>query len=274
MEITIKVSPYVARIMEARYGEQKQVYKIDRTDVMYTYLQGDPLRVNKTRFRSLRKLLTENVTLKVSSKLGRRLKARRRQIFIGGYLHDVYREEMLFYVETQVHLGEPAQTAMKRYFDLNGVGEDDYALASAYEAWKRRKAYFKRRNSKKQFVPLSQSELYKTITCAPPPPMPVDPRDVVDAVVSHFSCNPAVLLDTSSIGYDIKQHRLYLYMQRILTYMLYKKSQMQGTEIAAMIHKSPRSAQVYIQKIEHEYAHYDDVKNDVDYIISILNSAT
>jgi len=142
-EITLAVSPMVRKIFLSRYGQEP--IRIHRSDAVYHYLQGDPLRVNPSKYRKLNKLLTAAIRVEVSDSVYERLRAKQRCITIGYYLHKILQEEMLIYIQAQHSAGVPAQTALKEYLDENNITEDDYSLETAYTAWKRRKDFFEKK---------------------------------------------------------------------------------------------------------------------------------
>ena len=256
-QIVISVSPLVKQILLSRYGGCEPI-RIHRSDVVYHLLQGDPIRVNPNKNQLLRKTLTETVALSVSPAIQKRLKGRNRQVYIGTFLHKIFQHEMISFIEAQHLAGIPAQAALKTYLQRNNVSEDDYALETAYTAWKRRKTFFstcKGSQFGKKFHRIDPTfYLPKDI-----PIVPRDPRNVVKAFEAYFSdvvsnCNVSD--------------------QKILAYLMKVECQMIGKEIAKYFTVSTRSVHRYVSDIRFQYGRYDDVTNAIDGIMAQLRTTT
>lgn len=262
-KVDLAVSPLVAAILTSRYGHPVVVH---RSDALYTYLQGDPIRVSKRKFKKLANELTRNITVEVSSTIARRLLSRKRQLKIGLYLHKIYQEEMLNFMQAQHEVGVPAQTALKTYLQTNGVDEDDYALDTAYTAWKRKKEFFR----KKMGVSPGQSAPRETNAERI---VPTDPREILLAINFYYGCGMCNLLCrhlTAQAGaksftymYDQDTSALHRKPRKVAAYLLRKDAALCGTEIAKIIHLSPRTIQKYIQQSRFHLDYYTDIQHDV-----------
>jgi hypothetical protein len=261
--ITIAVTPLVRSILKNRYGTPVQVY---RSDALYTYLQGNPIRVNQKKFRKLKKELTEKVSLMVSPTLYRRLIAKQRYLTIGFLLHKIFQEEMLTYMRAQNNAGIPAQQALKEFLSLNGVSEDDYALDSAYTAWKRKKEFF----AKKTVVSWLQTD--------PPETeendsfLPDDPREILSAVNQYYSCGIVNIVckniriealgKTFTYIYDPELAKYYRHCRKVAAYLLYKDAHLNCVAISKIIKLSPRTIQRYVKSTRFYMDYYTDMQRD------------
>lgn len=253
--ITICVSPLVKCIFEARYGREKPI-QIHRSDVVYHLLQGDPIRVNPNKNKLLQKTLTRTLTLKVSPALYRRIKYKNRQIHVGLFLHKIYQQEMLTFVEAQHLAGVPAQSALKNYLLRHSISEDDYAMETAYTAWKRRQTFFKEFYGGK-FVGSHHRIEPPLFTPQNIPEIPSDPSDILHATTDYYNNN----VESLSVS-----------NRKILAYLLSTACQMTGNEISKVIPSHPRSIQRYVADIRFQYGRYSDVTRDVDTIIRTLRT--
>ena len=270
-EVTLNVSPLVKRIFESKYGEG--VAHIKRQDINYRYLQGNPLIANAHRHRVLQELLTEHITLNVSSLLARPLRKDRRRLQVGFYLHKIYQEQLLYFVEAQVLAGVPAQTAMKTWLQINGVQEDDYGLDSAYTAWKRRKSFLEK-IKKNSNTKNTESEPLRVNECSTPVSPPYDPRDVLLAVHQYLGTGYGDILRTDVTTDDGLTH-IYsgsstsdiIYSRSIYCYILSQYCWMPLREISKMVKVHFTVVGKYVDKIKFEVAAYAEVKQDVNAIL-------
>lgn len=256
-QIVISVSPLVKKILLSRYGGAEPI-KIHRSDVIYHLLQGDPIRVNPNKNQLLRKTLTETISLLVSPAIQRRLRGRNRQVHIGVFLHKIFQHEMISFIEAQHLAGIPAQAALKTYLQRNNISEDDYALETAYTAWKRRKTFFSSCTGSqfgKKFHRIDPTIFHPQDI----PIVPRDPRNVVKAFEKYFDES----IDDCSVS-----------DQKLLAYLMKVECQMIGKEIAKYFSVSPRSIHRYISDIRFQYGRYDDVTMAVDGIRSLLRTTT
>lgn len=250
-QITICVSPLVKRIFESRYGSISPI-KIHRSDVVYHLLQGDPVRVNPNKNKLLKTTLTEKITLEVSYAIHYRLKHKRRQIYIGLFLHKVYQNEILSFMEAQHLAGVPAQKALKTYLQRNNITEDDYALETAYAAWKRKKTFLAQYHcdNNRRFEPTS-----------PPssviPKIPHDPRVIIAHTIEY--CNKSI-------------EEMTVPERKILSYLLHTECDMIAADIAKHIPVSIRSIQGYIADIKFQYGKYSDVTGPIDSIMAAIRT--
>jgi hypothetical protein len=269
--ITLAVSPLVRAILLSRYDGQP--IEVHRSDALYFYLQGDPVRVNATKFRRLNKELTERVTLRCSTTLYKRLSACKRYITVGYHLHKVFQQEMLTYMLAQHRAGVPAQAALKEYFALNGITEDDYALDSAYSVWKRKKDFY----NKKAVFSMSQNE--QICNCKNDRLIPIDPRDVLQSCNAYFktglpnltcSHHESYAPDDSIVYlYDEAIGQSYIYARKVCAYLLHIDAQLTGVEISNIIRLTPRTIQRYIASMRFQVEHYSDLQHDIRMIRAI-----
>jgi len=270
-EITLAVSPMVRKIFLSRYGEEP--IRIHRSDAVYHYLQGDPIRPNKSKYKKLHNLLTTSLTIRVSDSVHERLQAKERCITVGYYLHKVFQEEMLVYVHAQHQAGVPAQTALKDFLDRNNITEDDYSLETAYTAWKRKKDFFKKK-ARVFTEKAPQSD---------PPPIPGNAEDIsptpsriIWSCKKYFACRIKDLLcrpnkprqvgeDLDSIHYKYLPRRSHRF-RKIMAYLLHEDAGMSGVEITRYIRRSPRRVQEYIQEVRIQARIYEDIQEDLRHI--------
>jgi len=263
-EIRIAVTPLVASILTTRYGSPVTVH---RSDALYTYLQGNPVRVSQNKFRKLNRELTREVPLLVSNSIAHHIACAKRQLRIGLYLHKVYQQEMINWMQAQHEAGIPAQTALKNFLARNGVSEDDYALDTAYTVWKRKRDLF----SKKADVSNSNTDQYELPENDSL--LPKDPRDILSAVNHYYSCGMCNLVcrdltaraanKTFRYIYDAELAHQHRKARKVAAYLLYKDAQLLGTEIAKIIHLSPRTLQRYVKATRFHLDYYTDIQHDV-----------
>jgi hypothetical protein len=263
-ELTLAVSPLVASILRTRYGDPITVY---RTDPLYAYLQIDPVIINESKFRRLNRELTQQVRVLVSNTLAKRLRARRRYITIGHYLHKIYQDEMLVFIQAQHAAGVPAQRALKIFLKQNGVEEDAYAIDTAYTAWKRKNEFFQ----EKAFVSWLKSE--PQMKGKNERIVPVDPREILRAVNSYYGCGMVNILCQDIVIKKPHGNFLYIYdsaldlhyrkCRKVAAYLLHDDAKLTGVQIADIIKLTPRSIQYYIQHSKFHLDYYTDVQHDV-----------
>lgn len=270
-EVTLCVSPLVKRVFESRYGSC--VAKIERRDIVYRYLQGDPLIANQHRYRALQKLLPETVTLNVSEMVASRLRAKKRNLYVGYFLHKIYQDQILVFVDAQVKAGVEAQTAMKAWLKENGVQEDDYGLDSAYTSWKRKKTFLKN-IKKKEFnscteidlLNVNEFELNKT---------PYDARDIVVSCNTHFKIGFCHLLRRNLktkkgfvYQYSEDKTRTNIYPRKILCYLLMEYCWMSSSDISKLVNVSVSLICRYVRHIRFDITQYPEVKADIDQVLA------
>lgn len=280
-KISIYVSPFVQRIFEARYGHTEPV-RIHRTDVMYTYLQGDFKRMNQDRYRHLRKLLPNTIDLEVSDTIYKHLASANRRYTIGAFLDKIFQYECLNFAYAQKLAGVPAQTAIKTYMRINGVGEDDFSLDSMYTAWLRSKRFFANNYEGKTKHFNLQSAIRERPLPFADQRMPIDYRDIVSCTQAHFQIGICNLLRKSlrisakgrtfTYIYDPLYDLQYIYEQKILAYLLKHDGQMKSPAIAKLINISHPSIRRWALDIENYVDIYEDVRRDIDAIRRLLPS--
>lgn len=280
--VIIPISRFTRRVMTSRYGAEEP-YKIRRSDDTYYHLTAEPIRGN-TCFTKLNQLLTDRVQLRVSAILSRRLRAKKRQHFIGLHLHKVFQAKMLTFVEAQVLAGVPAQSALKNFLSHNGVTEDDYSLETAYTAWKRHKQVFFEKNieSSAPFWPGSGPE--KTPKrCASELSLPVPVDIVVRAAQNYFNCGYVNLLckpvtierhnQPFTYPVDPSQARAHAYERKVLAWLLYFHCQITTDQVAGIIGRHVSRIRRYIQEISFQRTTYEKVRADIQAIEASIEHA-
>lgn len=263
--IELAVTPLVQSILLSRYPEHP--IKVNRSDALYYYLQGDLIRVNETKFRKLSKELSKRVKVKVSDTLFNRLQFKERWITIGYYLHKIYQQEMLIFMKAQHLAGVPAQTSLKEYFNINQVTEDDYALDSAYTVWKRKRRFL----DNKAHVSKDELGLHKWIKNERL--LPIDAREILRAANQYYECGMVNLLSKNIkiekhgqqfiYHYDYEIAVRYRQARKVLAYLLHVDANLSGVEISRFINLVPRTIQGYIQTMRVHYDYYPDIQEDV-----------
>lgn len=269
--VTLSVSPLVKRVFTARYGDG--IARITRRDIIYHYLQGDPLVANNHRYRHLQRTLTAEVVVNVSQALSARLRSKKRRIFVGAYLHKVYQDQLLEFVDARVGAGEFAQTAMREWMACYGVEEDDYSLDTAYTSWKRKKRFLQKIKSK-EFTEQPKSEPLFLPPCEPSP-MLADFRDMVIAANAHFKLGFCNLLKRdlrTKAGFLYRYinttERSYFYPRKLLCYLLAEYCGMTTREISQLIHISHGMIARNIRHARFEVVQYPEVHHDMEAILA------
>lgn len=258
--ITIHISAFTKRILETRYGKQEP-YQITRSDEIYHMLLAEPVK-NRWCARKPNKLLTEKVQVNVNKALHRKLRAKHRSCFIGEHIHKMLQEKMLTFVEAQVLANLPAQRALKNFLQHHGVQEDDYSLESAYTAWKRYKQKFYPKNSANSAAFWGLSVPRKKTNVAPhEQPLPM-PTEVILQVVCDFFSSP---LDEVTGKVDA-----HPYKRKILAWVLYKYTHLTTRQITRLIPKHFSRISRYIQEINFQAEHYDEVLRDLQCIEAVI----
>ncbi|MCH2046311.1 MAG: hypothetical protein MK212_19510 [Saprospiraceae bacterium] len=269
--IELAVTPLVQSILLSRYTEYP--IKVNRSDALYYYLQGDLIRANETKFRKLGKELSKRVKVKVSDNLFNRLQFRERWVTVGYYLHKIYQQEMLIFMKAQHIAGVPAQTSLKEYFKINQVTEDDYALDSAYTVWKRKKRFL----DQKIHVCKDKLDLHKWLKNEKP--LPIDAREILRAANQYYECGMVNLIakhiriekhgQQFTYHYDYEIGIRFRKARKVLAYLLHIDANLSGVDISKFINQVPRTIQGYIQTIRVHYDHYTDIQEDVSNIRSL-----
>lgn len=128
--ITIQVHPISARVLHSVYGPQP--ISVDRLDLLFSMLsRGAKGRVKEEQIAEL----TIPVTLLVNAHLAEKIK--RRGAMVGLQLAQFHKDVMCAHTAAAVqHQGE-ALAAIRDWYQRHGIGEDDYAIETAYKYWQR-----------------------------------------------------------------------------------------------------------------------------------------
>ncbi|MCH2046329.1 MAG: hypothetical protein MK212_19600 [Saprospiraceae bacterium] len=268
--ITLCVTPFVKSILSSRYDLP---VKVNRSDVLYHYLQGDPIRVNDEKFRKINNELTEQVDFLVNDTLHERLSFKKRNITIGLYLQKVYQHEMLLFIKAQNLAGVAAQRSLKSYFESTLVSEDDYALDSAYTVWKRKKSFFTKKSCAFTLssVPQKQAKNVSEI--------PVDFRDILNAANDYYQCGMVNLIaaniSTTKHGYkftymyDEKYSVVYRHARKVLCYLLKTDAKLNGIAISKIVKIPIRTIQHYISHARTHLDYHQNIQADIQAIRKI-----
>jgi hypothetical protein len=139
-QITLPVSGLTWAVMRHRYGHG--VIRLHRNDLRRRELR----HVGPTDIHLERKqyALTHAVTIEVSSQEYDHLAGRLPEV--GFYLYAQDKNRMSAFVWSQVTAGLPALAALKNYYLLRGITDDEHDIETAERQWKRwRKEYEKER---------------------------------------------------------------------------------------------------------------------------------
>jgi hypothetical protein len=139
-QITLPVSGLTWAVMRHRYGPG--VIRLHRNDLRRREL----MHVGTTNIHLERKqyALTHAVTLEVSSQEYDHLAGRLPEV--GFYFYAQDKNRMSAFVWSQVTAGLPALAALKNYYLLRGITDDEHDIETAERQWKRwRKEYEKER---------------------------------------------------------------------------------------------------------------------------------
>ena len=139
-QITLPVSGLTWAVMRHRYGPG--VIRLHRNDLRRRELR----HVGPTDIHLERKqyALTHAVTIEVSSQEYDHLAGRLPEV--GFYLYAQDKNRMSAFVWSQVTAGLPALAALKNYYLLRGITDDEHDIETAERQWKRwRKEYEKER---------------------------------------------------------------------------------------------------------------------------------
>lgn len=253
--VTLATTPLVKKILTSRYGGEP--IRVERSDALHTYLQSDPARVNKNKYRELGKQLTQEIILEVSWSIAQHLRSKQRCITVGYHLHKIYQLEMIAHMEAQRKAGMAAMEALKGFLDAHQIWEDDYPLENAYTAWKRKRMFF--------------SEINATTTCANVPKeqpkitqhvanisahVPYDSRDIMSALCEYYETAEANML----VSDRNRKHSRY---RKALCYLLKKDARMTCREIAAYIHTDFTHVSRLINEVMHNLDYYQDLQRDI-----------
>lgn len=271
-QITIYVSSFSKKILQTRYGEIEP-FKISRSDGIYHHLTAEPLKQNKTTFTKINKLLQETVKIQISDTLFRRLKACKRNVYVGEHLHKIMQEKMLEFVEAQVLVGLPAQRALKNFLEYYNISEDDYSLETAYTAWKRFKNNFHPKNDKKYATFWSGFEPQKQDVCRVEAALPIPPIWVLKSVNDFYKCGYVNLLCKNitiqhknrsfTYVFDKTVARQFSHQRKVLFYLMYKKCGLTVRNISKITNLSFQQIHKCIQQISFESSIYAELSEEI-----------
>jgi hypothetical protein len=137
-QITLPVSGLTWAVMRHRYGPG--VIRLHRNDLRRRELK----HVGPTDLHLERKqyALTHAVTLEVSSQEYDHLAGRLPEV--GFYLYAQDKNRMSAFVWSQVTAGLPALAALKNYYLLRGITDDEHDIETAERQWKRWRKEFQK----------------------------------------------------------------------------------------------------------------------------------
>ena len=280
--IQLNVSPLTKKIMLKRYAGQEP-FKINRRDDYNHYLQFQPFRLNVLAVKKVKNQLTEQVAIEVSHDLYKRLKHRPRRLKIGEYLHKVNQGVINEFVKAQVLTGETAMAALKTFFEINDIDEDDYSLEAAYKSWQRYKRDFLDKNEKNNLRFWRNTVLEKTAeTQVNEEGHIILFEEVLKKVNNYFGCGfTNLLLKPFTVKlsntyfkyhFDRIMSRKYCYQRQIMYYLLYNHSCLNSIEIASICNVSPQHVRYSVSKIDGERSIYDTVAFDIEQLEHLIKN--
>lgn len=240
--MNIHVSRLTYKVLKTLYGPNEP-FAIRRSDHFYYLLCQDPLRKDETvTTRFHRELNYGEVQIVVTENLARRLKANSRYYTVGWPLHKAMQFKMLDFIEAQALAKVPAQQALKMFFRLYDIEEDDYSLDTAYTAWKRHQVKFSGKSpafyakSRRDFDP--RKWLKKSTK-----PLPDDKSWILHSVNEYYECGmvnltcKSIMAGTFRYEYDTEHQREFVMARKVLCYLLNKDAQLSYVKIAQVINR-------------------------------------
>jgi hypothetical protein len=206
-----------------------------------------------TRFH--RELTGGPVQISVTENLAARLNAEDRYYTIGWPLHKAMQYKMMDFVEAQALAKIPAQTALKMFFRLYNVEEDDYSLDTAYTAWKRHQDKFSGKSpafsaeARRAFDPRSWLKIGTK-------PVPDDKSWIIEAVEEYYDCGLVnlvckdMMVGTFRHEYDTVNERRFGQARKVLYYLLNLDADLAYTKITTIISRHESSIRRGAQEIE------------------------
>jgi len=273
--IQLKVSRLTKKIMLQRYAGQEP-FVINRRDDYNNYLQFQPFRLNPLAIKKVNNQLTEQVAVKISHDLFKRLRNRPRRLKVGEYLHKLNQGTINEFVKAQVIVGQTAMSALKSFFDINQIDEDDYSLEAAYKSWQRYKKDFLEKSEKNNFRfwrnPVLQDQAETEVI----EEQRISYQQIINAVNNYFKCGYTnLLLKNITIKqadkffkyhFDRIASRQYCYQRQVMYYLIYHHSGLNSREIAPMANVTPRHVRYSVNKIKTESEIYDAVSFDIEHL--------
>ncbi|MEO7175587.1 MAG: hypothetical protein ABI002_07335, partial [Saprospiraceae bacterium] len=129
--IQIPVSTFSRKIILAKYQEPVKLSPSKLLHQQLSIVMERPY----TNITRLRGMLNDTLAFEVENKKAPLLLKRGWQI--GNHLHSYHVEFMLNHIQAKTMCGIPALTAMKAFYDLFEIDEDDFQMDSAYKRWQR-----------------------------------------------------------------------------------------------------------------------------------------
>ena len=132
LQVSIPVHPLSLRALRAAYGQGPIV--LSNHDTLFTFLTCSPLR---SRMTSRAMVLSSEATFVVNNALAQHLQANACKV--GAALFKFHKLELCRFAASAVILGYKggAKAGLYVWLRMNGVGEDEYSLDSAYKLWQR-----------------------------------------------------------------------------------------------------------------------------------------
>jgi len=147
-EIILPVHPMSKRILLAEHGGIEPII-IRQHDVLFGMLTLKRFKPRSTMLQ-ISQTLTATVSILLDEDIARHTISE--SYHIGFYLFKLHKETMCRYVQACTLNGGQAMDALRQYYWLQGITEDDYQEESAWKAWmrwsktRRKKAIFSQRN--------------------------------------------------------------------------------------------------------------------------------
>lgn len=131
--IILPVHPLSRRILFSEYGLEFPIF-IRPHDILFSMLSITRLR-DRTNLVRLRALLTTEIEIAIDGAMAAHIAKRCYQA--GHHLYRWHKDMICRYVDTCLRRGMPAMSALREFYEIHGIGEDDFPLENAWKMWQR-----------------------------------------------------------------------------------------------------------------------------------------
>lgn len=183
---------------------------------MFTLLSSRRLKP-RTPVLQIRQTLTETVTLELDDELA--VKVIPNCYHIGLSLFRIHKDMLCRFVRAAVLNKVPALQGIKQFYELHGVGEDDYQEESAWKAWQRwaknrkKNGHFFGQKTDKPSTVLSKKMNTHAKKAQPLPPLTFSTCDMqIELAVSRFMSGYSEMYKRKPKKLE-KHIRIYYYME-------------------------------------------------------------
>lgn len=143
-EITLPVHPFSRQILLHEHGRQEPIIVMNR-DALFALLSTTRIK-RRPVTPATAQVLTAHVSICLDDQIARHVIENAADI--GLLLFKIHKEIMCRYVQAYCVNGRQALTALRQFYHLHGVSEDDYQMESAWKTWMR---WSKTREKKRLF---------------------------------------------------------------------------------------------------------------------------